>query len=238
MRLMFMEALKIFIEVLEAIAPVLILFFIFQGLFLKRLPENLGDILSGVFMTIIGFFFFFFGAKISLIPMGNQIGSYIASFPLSWLIMLSFFIGVFVILAEPAVNVFTYEVEKVSSGYVPKRLMLYTIALGVGLALLFSVLRIYWDLPLTLILIPGYIAVVVLLFFSPDDFIPLAFDSGAVATGPVVVTFALPIMTSLAMGLKGEDMGILGLGTVGLVALFPIAMILLLGIIIKRREKT
>ncbi|MCK9151800.1 DUF1538 domain-containing protein [Methanobacterium alcaliphilum] len=231
-----MSAAEAFLEVIEAIAPVLILFFIFQVLILKKVPKNIGDLISGIFMTIIGFFFFFFGAKISLIPMGNHIGTFLSSLDYFWVIIFSFIVGVFAILAEPAVNVFVYEVEKVSSGYIKSNLMILSIALGVGLALLFSVLRIYLNLPLSLIIIPGYLLIIILVLISPKDFIPIAFDSGAVATGPVVVTFVLPIMTSLAMGLNDDNFGFLGLGTVGLVAMFPIIIMLFLGILIKRSE--
>lgn len=235
--LLFMDVIGVLIEVIEAISPVLILFLIFQGLILKKIPNNIRDLLSGVFTTIIGFFLFYLGAKISLIPMGQQIGTYLSGFPIQWVLILIFFVGVFAILAEPAINVFVYEVEKVSSGYVNKNLMLLIIALGVGLALIFSVLRIYLNLSLIMILLPGYISILILVLLTPNDFVPIAFDSGAVATGPMVVTFALPIMTSLAIGLKGEDMGIMGLGMVGLVAMFPIAFILIVGIILKRRER-
>ncbi|HII83519.1 MAG TPA: DUF1538 domain-containing protein [Methanobacterium subterraneum] len=233
-----MGVLEVLMEVLEAIAPVLILFFIFQVLVLKKIPENIRDLLSGVLMTIIGFFLFFYGAKISLIPMGSQIGTYLASVDLLWVVILIFIVGVFAILAEPAVNVFVYEVEKVSSGYVRKNILIISIALGVGMALIFSALRIYFNLPLAVILIPGYIIILCMVLISPKEFIGIAFDSGAVATGPMVVTFALPIMTSLAIGLRGGDSGILGLGTVGLVAMFPIASILMIGILLKRREKS
>lgn len=233
-----MGVLEVLIEVLEAIAPVLILFFIFQGLVLKKIPENIRDLLSGVLMTIIGFFLFFYGAKISLIPMGNQIGTFLAGVDFFWVVILIFIVGIFAILAEPAVNVFVYEVEKVSSGYVRKNILLLSIALGVGVALIFSALRIYYNLPLAIILIPGYIIILCMVLLAPKEFIPIAFDSGAVATGPMVVTFALPIMTSLAIGLRGNDSGILGLGTVGLVAMFPIASMLMIGILLKRREKS
>lgn len=234
--MLILSAAEALLEVIEAIAPVLILFFIFQVLILKKIPKNIGDLISGIFMTIIGFFFFFFGAKISLIPMGTQIGSFLSTLNYYWVILFALIVGIFAILAEPAVNVFVYEVEKVSSGYIKKNIMIMSIALGVGIALLFSVLRIYLNLPLALIIIPGYILIIILAMISPKDFIPIAFDSGAVATGPVVVTFILPIMTSLAIGLKGEFSGFLGLGTVGLVAMFPIIFMLCLGILIKRSE--
>ena len=233
-----MGAIEVLKEVLEAIAPVLILFFIFQVLVLKKIPENIRDLLSGVLMTIIGFFLFFYGAKISLIPMGGQIGTYLAGVDFFWVVILIFIVGVCAILAEPAVNVFVYEVEKVSSGYVRKNILIISIALGVGVALIFSALRIYFNLPLAVILIPGYIIILCMVMLTPKEFIAIAFDSGAVATGPMVVTFALPIMTSLAIGLRGGDSGILGLGTVGLVAMFPIASILMIGILLKRREKS
>ncbi|MDO8869548.1 MAG: DUF1538 domain-containing protein [Methanobacteriaceae archaeon] len=234
--MLIMSAAEAFLEVIEAISPVLILFFIFQVLILKKIPKNIGDIISGIFLTIIGFFFFFFGAKISLIPMGTQIGSFLSTLDYYWVIIFALILGIFAILAEPAVNVFVYEVEKVSSGYIKKNIMIMSIALGVGVALLFSVLRIYFNLPLALIIIPGYLLIIILALVSPRDFIPIAFDSGAVATGPVVVTFVLPIMTSLAIGLNGEFSGFLGLGTVGLVAMFPIIFMLCLGILIKRSE--
>jgi hypothetical protein len=233
---MIISAFEAFLEVIEAISPVLILFFIFQVLILKKIPKNIGDIISGIFMTIIGFFFFFFGAKISLIPMGTHIGSFLSTLEYYWVIIFAFIVGVFAILAEPAVNVFVYEVEKVSSGYVKKNIMIMSIAFGVGIALLFSVLRIYLSLPLSMIIIPGYLLILALAMLSPRDFIPIAFDSGAVATGPVVVTFVLPIMTSMAIGLKGENSGFLGIGTVGLVAMFPIIFMLVLGILLKRSE--
>lgn len=234
--MMIISAFEAFLEVIEAISPVLILFFIFQVLILKKIPKNIGDLISGIFMTIIGFFFFFFGAKISLIPMGTHIGSFLSTLEYYWVIIFAFIVGVFAILAEPAVNVFVYEVEKVSSGYVKKNIMIMSIAFGVGIALLFSVLRIYLSLPLSMIIIPGYLLILALAMLSPRDFIPIAFDSGAVATGPVVVTFVLPIMTSMAIGLKGENSGLLGIGTVGLVAMFPIIFMLVLGILLKRSE--
>jgi hypothetical protein len=233
---MIIGAFEAFLEVIEAISPVLILFFIFQVLILKKIPKNIGDLISGIFMTIIGFFFFFFGAKISLIPMGTHIGSFLSTLEYYWVIIFAFIVGVFAIIAEPAVNVFVYEVEKVSSGYVKKNIMIMSIAFGVGIALLFSVLRIYLNLPLSMIIIPGYLLILALAMLSPRDFIPIAFDSGAVATGPVVVTFVLPIMTSMAIGLKGENSGFLGIGTVGLVAMFPIIFMLVLGILLKRSE--
>lgn len=233
---MIISAFEAFLEVIEAISPVLILFFIFQVLILKKIPKNIGDLISGIFMTIIGFFFFFFGAKISLIPMGTHIGSFLSTLDYYWVIIFAFIVGVFAILAEPAVNVFVYEVEKVSSGYVKKNIMIMSIAIGVGIALLFSVLRIYLNLPLSMIIIPGYLLILALAMLSPRDFIPIAFDSGAVATGPVVVTFVLPIMTSMAIGLNGENSGFLGIGTVGLVAMFPIIFMLVLGILLKRSE--
>jgi len=114
--MLIMSAAEAFLEVIEAISPVLILFFIFQVLILKKIPKNIGDLISGIFMTIIGFFFFFFGAKISLIPMGTQIGSILSTFDYYWVIIFALILGIFAILAEPAVNVFVYEVEKVSSG--------------------------------------------------------------------------------------------------------------------------
>lgn len=230
-------ALEVLLEVVGAIIPVLVLILFFQIVLLKKIPPDIKKMLGGVVMAIFGFFLFLLGAKISLIPMGGMIGAVFSEINLLWVILFVFVLGIAVIFAEPAVNILAYEIEKVSSGYIRKSLIIPTIAIGMGFAMVFATLRIFFELSLAYILIPGYMLVLLLICITPRKFIPIAFDSGAVATGPVAVTFALPMMAGMAIGLWGGEGGIFGLGTVGLIALFPIMFMLCLGIIFDRRSK-
>ena len=230
-------ALEVLLEVAGAIIPVLLLILFFQIVVLRKIPPDLKNMLSGVVMAVFGFFLFLLGAKMSLIPMGAMIGAFLSGVDILWVVLFAFVLGISVIFAEPAVNILAYEIEEVSSGYIRKRFIIPTIALGVGFAMVFGTLRIFYELSLAYILIPGYILMLLLTLITPKEFIPIAYDAGAVATGPVAVTFALPMMTGMAIGLWGGGAGILGLGTVGLIAMCPIIFMLFLGIIFNRRKK-
>ena len=186
-------------------------------------------------MTTIGFFMFILGAKISLISMGEKIGVFLSGTDSLIIIIFTFVIGILVVYAEPAVNIFTYEIEEISAGFLKKKYIIPLIALGVGVALVIVILRIFFEISISYILIPGYVLIILLTYIAPKEIITIAFDSGAVATGPVVVTFALPIITSIAISVLGAESGVFGLGTIGVIAMCPIIFILIFGILIKRR---
>ena len=231
------NALEVLLEVTGAIIPVLVLILFFQIVVLRKIPPDIKNMLSGVVIAVFGFFLFLLGAKMSLIPMGAMIGAFLSGVDILWVVLFAFVLGISVVFAEPAVNILAYEIEEVSSGYMRKRFIIPTIAIGVGFALVFGTLRIFYELPLAYILIPGYVLMLLLTLITPEEFVPMAYDAGAVATGPVAVTFALPVMTGMAIGLWGGGAGILGLGTVGIIAMCPIIYMLLLGIIFNRRKK-
>ena len=222
------------LEVLEATVPVLALVFFFQFVVLRRRLENVRTTLIGIGMAIAGLFLFMFGAKVSLIPMGVEIGSRLAGLPLFALIAFAFVVGASVATAEPAVRIFAHEVDEVSSGSIRKRWVLVAIALAVGVAVALAVARIAGGWTLAAILVPGYLVLLLLTLWAPARFVPVAYDAGAVATGPVAVNFVLPLSTGIAIGLRGEGAGLLGFGVVGLIALFPIAAMLLLSIALER----
>jgi len=96
-----------------------------------------------------------------------------------------------------------------------------------GLA--FAVIRIMNDLLLDSCVVLGFGLVLLLTRLAPKSFVPIAFDSGAVATGPVAVNFVLPITTGMAINLMGEEAGVLGYGVVGIIAMVPITCMLIRG---------
>jgi hypothetical protein len=225
------------LEVIEATLPVLALILFFQLVVLRKVPANLRTSLLGVAMAMVGFFLFILGAKISLIPMGQEIGKYLAGGSSIFLYLFVFLLGVAVIFAEPAVRILAFEIEEVSSGSLRKRFIVPTIAFGVGIALTLAVLRITQGTNLAWLLLPGYAIALALTLVVPRKFVPIAYDAGAVATGPVAVNFVLPLATGMALGLWGEDAGVLGFGVVGLIALCPIVCMLLLGLALQRGSK-
>ena len=234
---MIQTALAALLEVVEATLPVLGLILFFQLVVLRRVPANLGRMLIGVAMAMTGFFLFILGAKLSLIPMGIEIGGYLADVNPTIVLAFVFVLGVAAVLAEPAVRILAVEVDEVSVGSLRKRWLLGTIALGVGFALIFSFLRVFHSIHLAFILVPGYAILLALTLIAPRKYVPVAYDAGAVATGPVAVNFVLPLTTGMALGIWGDEVGVLGFGVVGIIAMCPIILMLVLGLILGGKEQ-
>ena len=69
-----------------------------------------------------------------------------------------------------------------------------------------------------------------------SDFSSLAFDSGSVVTGTMIASFILPLIICIASGL-GRDPQKDAFGVVGTVALTPILIMLILGVLVRKEIK-
>lgn len=180
-------------------------------------------------LLIVGTALFTFGADISMMIIGEKIGSkLVKNKKLSIILLVSFIIGTIVTIAEPDLRVF---VEQVVS--VPVIVMTLTISIGVGISLLLSSLRSIFGLSLNKMLMGGYLLCLLLMFFVADEFVPVAFDSGGVTTGTISIPFIITLGVGLTAnridrGAKESSLGLVSLCSVG-----PIVAVLLLGIFFK-----
>jgi len=226
------------IEVAFALIPLSILFVFFQIFYLKLSKQKLINLAVGVVLTFIGLALFLQGVHVGFMPVGEQMGSVLGNLPNKWiLIVIGFVLGFVATFAEPAVRILNYEVEKVSSGYIPQQLMLYTLSIGVAVSIALSMGRIIYGIPLWYFLVPGYLIALILIRFSTQTFVAIAFDSGGVATGPMTVTFVLAMAIGVASAVEGRDPLLDGFGMISLVALSPILSVLILGLLYGRKEK-
>jgi hypothetical protein len=162
-------------------------------------------------------------------PIGYKMGEQLASAHPALMIGLAFILGVSVVLAEPAIHVLNKQVESVTGGAVSKRSMLIALAIGVGISLALSVVRVIFPFSILYYLIPGYFISLGLSFFVPKMYTAIAFDSGGVASGPLTSTFILPFIVGLCSA-KGADMILLdAFGLVAMVAMTPLITIQALG---------
>lgn len=228
----------ILMEVIYALLPLLLLFIFFQFFLLKLPVKRLIDIGIGFLLAFLGLSLFLQGVHIGFLPIGEMIGESLGSLNKRWiLLMIGFVIGFFAIYAEPAVNVLIKQVDKVSSGYIPRKVLLYTLSTGVGVAVSLSMIRIIYGISIWYFLLPGYLLGFILIKFSSKTFTAIAFDSGGVATGPMTATFILALFVGLATAMEGRDPLLEGFGMVALVALAPIIAVLTLGTLYSRKEK-
>ena len=145
-------------------------------------------------------------------------------------------LGFVATFAEPAVRVLNLEVDKVSGGYIPSKLMLYTLSIGVAISIALAMARILFGLPLWYFIGPGYLLALGMMLYSTETFTAIAFDAGGVATGPMTVTFILAIALGFSEKLDGRDPMIDGFGMIAIVALAPILSVLTLGLLYKFKE--
>lgn len=224
-------------EVAMALIP-LVIFFLFFQLFMLKLPwKRVKGIIMGILFTFIGLALFLQGVHVGFLPVGREIGEIVGDWENQWiLIPVGFLLGFVATFAEPAVRVLNLEVDKVTSGYIPARLLLYTLSIGVAISIALAMARIIYGIPLWYFIGPGYFLALTMALFSTETFTSIAFDAGGVATGPMTVTFILAIALGFSETLEGRDPLLDGFGMIALVALAPILTVLILGLIFKYNE--
>lgn len=228
-----------FLEVFIAIAPLAAVFYI-SNIFLFKLPKlQLIRISIGLLYTYVGLSLFLTGVNAAYMGTGYYIGHSLASVGSSWiLIPVGALVGLFIILAEPAVSVLAKQVETVSSGTITKGAIKITLAVSMAFALAISMLRIIYSIPLLYVVGIGYIIALGLSFFVPKVYTSIAFDSGGVASGPMTATFLLPLAIGAAEQLQGTNSILTcAYGLVATVAMMPLISIQLLGLTAKIKER-
>ncbi len=183
---------------------------------------------------ILGMALFNLGADIAMTPMGEQIGSGLSkSGKFKTLLLICFVMGVFITIAEPDLSVLASQVKNVINGTA----LTVAIGVGVGLFLVLSIFKIVFRVSLSSMLTFFYMLLFALvclgLTVAPDSFakfMPLAFDSGGVTTGPITVPFimALGLGVSSTLGDKKDRES--SFGFVALCSIGPILAVMLLGI--------
>lgn len=237
----FVEIIPDFLlESFMAILPLLIILLVLQKISFRLKKRELRKLLTGFVFAFVGLFVFLVGVNAGFMDVGTSLGNNLALLDnKSYIIIFGFILGVATILAEPAVYVLTQQIEDVTSGYVKKKAVLVPLAIGVGFAVMLSVIRVLVpEIQLWHYLLPGYLICIILMFFIPKLFVGIAFDAGGVATGPMTATFILAFIQGAAHAFEGADLMIDGFGMIAMVAMTPIITLEALGLIFEIKAKT
>ncbi len=227
-------------EVGIALAPIVAFFLLFQ-LFTRAFHKRqIVHITVGIVITFVGLVLFLTGANVGFAPMGTLIGKGLADIWGGWLLIpVGMIIGYFVVAAEPAVHVLNKQVERMSAGGIKARSMKMALSISVCCALGLAMLRVITGIDIMFILIPGYLAALILTFFAPKMFTGIAFDSGGVASGAMVSAFVLPMAIGACQVIAGEGAPAAimtdAFGCVAFVAMMPLITIQVFGIIYKHK---
>jgi hypothetical protein len=224
-------------EIALAVAPLIIVFLLFQVFALKLPLKHLARIGIGLIYTFLGLTVFLTGVGVGFMPAGTFIGEFVGKLEYSWvLIPLGVLMGFFIVLAEPAVHVLIDSVEDMTGGAIARHTMLRAFSISVGISVGLAMLRVVTGISIWWVLLPGYGLAIALSFFVPKIFTAVAFDSGAVASGPMTATFLLPF-TMGACAAVGGNMMMDAFGVVAMVAMTPLFTVQFMGLIYDRRMK-
>ncbi|MBP5648457.1 MAG: DUF1538 domain-containing protein [Clostridia bacterium] len=225
------------LEVLIALAPIAVFFIFFQLITKSFSKKQTIKIVVGLAYLFFGLTVFLTGANVGFMPVGREIGASLGSYMSGWiLIPVSMVLGYFVVAAEPAVHALERQVLKLSAGGVSLQAIRQSLRIGVSIALGLSALRVITGISILYLLVPLYIAALVLSFFTPDMYVGIAFDAGGVASGAMVSGFILPLMIGACMQLSGNVYND-AFGCIAFVALTPLVSVQILGIIYKAKVK-
>lgn len=227
-------------EVLISLLPIAGVFVVFQLLTHKYHKRQKMRISMGFVYTYLGLVLFLCGVNVGFAPVGTLLGKEMASSSQKWLLVpIGMLIGYFIVKAEPAIQILNHQVQTVTNGSVSESSMNKCLSIGVAISIGLAVLRILTGIPITYIIIPGYLIALILSRFVPKIFVGIAFDSGGVASGPMTSTFLLPLCIGACDAVGGNIMTD-AFGVVALVALTPLIAIQLMGVSyqLKRRKQT
>ncbi len=235
------------IRQLKVVVPLVLILLAFQLAVLRIAPANALGTAGGIGLVIVGLALFLEGIRLSIMPLGEEVGLHLpvqAGLLLS--LVFGLVIGVGATLAEPAIAVLRLLGSSLSAWEAPLLFMLLNrystvlilaIGIGVGAAVVLSLLRAYfvWSLkPLILTLVPMVLGLTVWAYLTPNLRLitGLAWDAGGVTTGPVTVPLVVSLGVGVSRALKREESATSGLGVVTLASLLPIMAVLILGMVI------
>ena len=214
-------------ESLTSVLPI-VLIVLALGFTIAPVPNNamMAFLLGGV-LLIGGMGLFTLGSEMSMIPLGQAVGSEITRSKKVWIIVgISFLIGIIITVAEPDLQVLANQVPAIQN-----RVIIWSVAVGVGVFLVIALLRILLGIQLRWLLIGFYVLVFGLAMFVSPDFWAVAFDSGGVTTGPMTVPFIMALGVGVSAVRSDKQAGGDSFGLVALCSIGPIITVLLLGLL-------
>ena len=217
-----LEKLK---ESISSVLPVSVIVLILHFTLTPLSGGTFGLFIIGTVLLIMGMGLFTLGADMAMMPMGERIGAQLTKSKNLMLFIVAYFImGAMITIAEPDLQVLANQVPAV-----PDLTLILTVALGVGIFLVISLLRTVFNIRLSYLFILFYTILFVGAAFTSPDFLPVAFDSGGVTTGPITVPFILALGIGVSSVRGGKASNDDSFGLVGLASIGPIMAVLILG---------
>lgn len=240
----FIVFIKALLGSCKDLLPIILVIAFFQFAVLQQPMPNVGDILVGLALVVLGLTFFIYGLEMGLFPIGESMAQAFAKKgSISWLLTFAFCLGFGTTVAEPSLIAVAKEAAIVaaSGGIITDTLesqlsyangLRFTVAFAVGLAIVIGVLRIIRGWPIQYLILGGYVVVVLMTLVAPSWIIGIAYDSGGVTTSTITVPLVTALGVGLASAIKGRNPMIDGFGLIAFASLTPMIFVMIYGMVI------
>lgn len=219
-------------EVLGAVGPIVAFVLVLHFTLVPLGSEGLWRFLLGSVLVALGLGLFLLGIKIGFVPLGERIGAVLPEqMGAAGVLGFAALFSIVVTLADPNVQILSSLVDTASGGTVPPAMLVLFLAIGVGVYTALSIVRVFLEIPLSYILIPSYALAFILSWFVKPQYLSVAFDSGGVTTGPLIVPFIMALNVGIVSVLGVRDRVSASFGLVAMIFIGPILAVLLLGLI-------
>ena len=233
-------------EAFTDLLPIILVIAFFQIIILKQPLPQIGEVLFGALLVVIGLSLFVQGLEMGLFPIGEAMAQALArKGSLFWLLSFAFALGFSTTVAEPALIAVAAEAAAIAGqgGLIdpsPDSLKQYafglrlSVAFSVGLAILIGVMRILRGWPIHYLIIGGYAIVMLMTIIAPEEIIGIAYDAGGVTTSTITVPLVAALGVGLASSIRGRSPLIDGFGLIAFASLLPMIFVMGYGLILFR----
>ena len=244
MRQLLHDLLRSLLDSARDLAPIVLVVAFFQLAVVRAPLPDLGGLLAGAVLVLIGLTLFVRGLEMGLFPIGETMAyGFAKKGSVAWLLLFAFALGFGTTIAEPALIAIAEEAAKVAAqdGAIAATEaarvnyaygLRLTGALSVGAGITLGVFRILKGWPVHWLIIGGYVIAVALTFFAPDEIIGIAYDSGGVTTSTVTVPLVTALGVGLAQSIRGRNPLLDGFGLIAFASLTPMIFVMGYGMVI------
>lgn len=222
--------------------PIFAVIGFFQLIVLRQPIPDLGNLLLGMLLVVIGLALFVRGLELGLFPVGESMAyAFARKGSVTWLLLFAFSLGFGVSAAEPALIAVADKAASVAvdGGLVTEQGrqayalgLRFTVCLAVGIALMIGVLKILFAWPMHILISVAYSVVILMSPFVPREIMAIAYDSGPVSNSVITVPLVAALGVGLASSIEGRNPLVDGFGLVAMSTVMPMIFVMAFGILV------